>query len=145
MFANRTPGSTWFCCVSQEPFGAISGTPTCPSGEDRSLTRAWLDTPVPGVHYEDLKEEPAGEYSRVLKTLGFDVPPEDVERSIHKFSVDRFKEQVGDPQLPSERRMVRTGSSGDLRRHFNEDHKAQVKRIAGDLLVTLGYERDHEW
>ena len=39
----------------------------------------------------------------------------------------------------------RKGSAGDWKNHMTPEHKAAFKRIAGELLVDLGYERDQEW
>lgn len=39
----------------------------------------------------------------------------------------------------------RKGRSGDWRNYFGRDHVAEFKRIAGDHLVRLGYEKDLNW
>ena len=46
---------------------------------------------------------------------------------------------------PSRSPTFRSGKAGGWRTQFSPDNKALFKDIAGDLLVQLGYERDHDW
>jgi hypothetical protein len=39
----------------------------------------------------------------------------------------------------------RKGVVGDWREHFNDEHRRAFKAQAGSLLITLGYEDDHDW
>ena len=39
----------------------------------------------------------------------------------------------------------RKGVIGDWVNHFTDDHRAAFKDVAGDLLIELGYEGDHDW
>jgi hypothetical protein len=39
----------------------------------------------------------------------------------------------------------RKGSAGDWRNHFTQEHATYFRAAYGDLLVQLGYERDHAW
>lgn len=39
----------------------------------------------------------------------------------------------------------RRGQIGAWREHFREEHKAAFKRVAGQQLIELGYERDLDW
>lgn len=39
----------------------------------------------------------------------------------------------------------RKGKPGNWREHFTEANKALFKEKAGDLLIRLGYEKDHNW
>jgi hypothetical protein len=49
------------------------------------------------------------------------------------------------PGREDPRSHYRKGSAGDWRNHFTARHIAYFKEHFGDLLVTLGYERDREW
>lgn len=40
---------------------------------------------------------------------------------------------------------LRAGQIGSWKSHFSEQHKKEFKRVAAQLLVDLGYERDFEW
>ncbi|MEO0975506.1 MAG: sulfotransferase domain-containing protein, partial [Pseudomonadota bacterium] len=42
-------------------------------------------------------------------------------------------------------RFDRKGVAGDWVNHFSDEDKARFKAIAGDLLITLGYEKDDDW
>lgn len=37
------------------------------------------------------------------------------------------------------------GKAGSWKEHFNEEHKNHFKEVFGDLLIELGYEKDHNW
>ncbi len=39
----------------------------------------------------------------------------------------------------------RKGVRGDWRNHLTESDQALFKSLAGDLLIRLGYEKDHNW
>jgi len=39
----------------------------------------------------------------------------------------------------------RSGQIGSWKTHFNERHKQLFKKIAGNLLIELGYENDYNW
>ncbi len=39
----------------------------------------------------------------------------------------------------------RKGAIGDWSNHFTEEHRNAFKDIAGDILISLGYERDNTW
>lgn len=39
----------------------------------------------------------------------------------------------------------RKGEIGDWRNHFTDDHRREFARVAGDLLIALGYEDDTDW
>jgi hypothetical protein len=39
----------------------------------------------------------------------------------------------------------RKGIVGDWRNHMTSEHKGAFKRVAGSLLLDLGYETDHDW
>ena len=46
---------------------------------------------------------------------------------------------------PKKSHTFRSGKTGGWREHFNDEHKALFKEVAGDLLVQLGYEKDNDW
>lgn len=39
----------------------------------------------------------------------------------------------------------REGQISSWRKHFTTEHVALFKEVAGDLLISLGYEKDHDW
>ncbi len=46
---------------------------------------------------------------------------------------------------PEKSHTYRKGGSGGWREAFTERNKAEMKRVAGQLLIDLGYERDLDW
>ena len=46
---------------------------------------------------------------------------------------------------PKKSGTFRKGQPGNWREHFSEANKAFFKENAGDLLIRLGYEKDHDW
>lgn len=40
---------------------------------------------------------------------------------------------------------VRKGKTGDWKAHFSVEHKYIFKKLAGDALISLGYEKDMDW
>jgi hypothetical protein len=104
-----------------------------------SRYRGWLDQPdVCTVKYEDLMAE-----SRTT-TL----------QKIAKFWLARCKTEWETDELvqkmqagidPEKSHTYRKGKVGGWRNYFSETHKEQMKSVAGDLLVELGYETDLNW
>ena len=46
---------------------------------------------------------------------------------------------------PRKSHTFRSGKTGGWREYFTEEHKRLFKDIAGNLLIRLGYEKDHDW
>lgn len=46
---------------------------------------------------------------------------------------------------PSRSHTFRSGTAGGWRRVFTDRHREEIKRVAGDLLIQLGYEQDASW
>jgi hypothetical protein len=113
----------------------------------RGAMQAQIDHAGPhGIHtlsYEGLQADGPGEVRKVLRFLG--LPTDDatiaemVERSSFASTTGR---RPGD-ERPD--RFNRKGVVGDWRNHFSDEDKAAFRRIAGDLLVKLGYEKSSEW
>ncbi len=47
--------------------------------------------------------------------------------------------------IPQQSPTFRTGQAGKWRESFSSRHKTIFKQVAGDLLIRLGYEQDHDW
>ncbi|ABZ83411.1 sulfotransferase domain family protein [Heliomicrobium modesticaldum Ice1] len=92
------------------------------------------------VRYEDLigpegngsKEKQIQQIEKVLRHLGITIPNEQILVISNKvFNVDS----------PT----FRKGIIGDWKNHFSDEHKKAFKEIAGDVLITLGYEENYDW
>jgi hypothetical protein len=46
---------------------------------------------------------------------------------------------------PERSRTFRSGKTGEWRKYFKDEHKAAFQRVAGGMLVELGYERGLDW
>jgi sulfotransferase 6B1 len=99
----------------------------------------WLDQPeVLCLRFEDLILDRTVSLERILDYLvqrGF-VPhlPRQQEIAILEQAID-----------PKKSGTFRKGQPGNWREHFTEANKAFFKQQAGDLLIRLGYEKDHDW
>lgn len=56
-------------------------------------------------------------------------------------TIERIALKVYDPRSST----FRKGSTGDWKHHLSPEHKEAFKRVAGQLLVELGYEQDQNW
>lgn len=105
---------------------------------------ALLGTHYAEVRYEDLLERPAKEAGRLFRFLGADASPRVVRRCVNATS---FEKRSGGRKRGEEDSTsgVRKGVAGDWRNVFTEQDREIFKEEAGDLLVQLGYEKDHGW
>ncbi len=101
--------------------------------------RAWLEDPDTFcVRYEDLI---TAERKSVLR------------RMVKYFSTHVAGDQVTTPVIadieakidPGRSHTYREGKSGNWRKEFTEKHRNQIKEVAGQLLIELGYENDLSW
>lgn len=92
------------------------------------------------VRFENLVGERGGgtdeaqrtEIERIAAHLGMSLSPAEIDCII----AGAF-----DTKSPT----FRKGLIGDWRNHFAPEHKAAFKRVAGRLLIELGYEKDSDW
>lgn len=99
----------------------------------------WLDQPeVLCLRFEDLileRERALGCLLDYLAERGFS------PRVSRAEALAVFQEAI----QPRKSGTFRKGKPGNWREHFTEANKALFKERAGDLLVRLGYEADHDW
>ena len=101
----------------------------------------WLTNPkVLVCHFEALVG-PAGGGSQEAATEAVRAVAEHLERPLSTEESERVAQRSWSQGAATFRR----GQIGDWRNHFNEDHKAAFKRVAGDALIRLGYEHDLNW
>ena len=96
------------------------------------------------VRYEDLLRRPEEEIGRLLGFLGADAGEETVKRCVEMSSFERWSEgrERGREDSFS---FYRKGVAGDWSNVFTERDREVFKQAAGDLLIRLGYEEDHDW
>jgi hypothetical protein len=113
-------------------------------GEARRDGPALLGANYTEVRYEDLLADAPAETGRLLGFLGAGAGEEAVRRCVELASFEKVSggRQPGEEDPAS---LVRKGVSGDWREAFGGQDRRVFKEEAGDLLVELGYEKDHGW
>lgn len=136
--------------------GGAAGPGLFEEGELRARAAQWRETVTEArrdgpellganyteVRYEDLLADASAETGRLLGFLG--AGEEAVRRCVERASF----ETVSGGRRPGEEdptSLVRKGVSGDWREAFTARDRGVFKEEAGDLLVELGYEKDHGW
>jgi glycosyltransferase involved in cell wall biosynthesis len=96
------------------------------------------------VRYEDLLERGPEEIRRLLSFLDVEASPRTASRCLRAARFERSshgrKRGTEDSLSPA-----RIGMAGDWSRVFTAEDRRIFKEAAGDLLIELGYERDHDW
>ena len=129
---------------------------------DERLRTSILGIPDPAIPFPDI-------YQRFLPYLGWLDRPEVLTLRYEDFLANRPQAlglvydhavQRGLPALagraesiqmlessidPHRSPTFRSGKAGGWRTQFSPDNKQLFKDVAGDLLILLGYERDHGW
>ena len=98
----------------------------------------WLDRDeVLSLHFEDLINDRAAALNRIidhfLARVLLEVP--------RHLILDSLESSINPRRSPT----FRSGKTGEWRKHFSEEHKLLFKKVGGDLLVKLGYEKDNDW
>jgi hypothetical protein len=127
----------------------IEGAPAAVLGDERPLQNVgkfvgiflpWIEHDTYLIKFEELVG-PQGGGSResqeavllgLSKYLSITLTEEDLQRIITE-------------AFSSRSHTFRKGQIGDWKNHYTEEHKQAFKRIAGDLLIEMGYEQDEAW
>ena len=98
----------------------------------------WLDHPeVLSIHFEDLMNDRAATLTRILDHFLTRVPLQTPRQPDFGF----LESSINPTKSPT----FRSGKTGEWKQHFTDEHKKIFKDVAGDLLVTLGYEKNNDW
>lgn len=96
------------------------------------------------VKYEDLRANPVDELSRIATQLsGHTFPLERISAIVEKHSFQRLSGRK--PGEEDKKSFLRKGIVGDWRNHFSEEAKRLFDKYAGELLIKLDYESNHDW
>lgn len=113
-------------------------------GEARRLGPEAMGTNYAEVRYENLLSQPEEVTRHLLRFLGADASEEAVRGCVEATGFERLSSRDrGQEDSTSVR--FRKGIAGDWRNAFSERDKRVFKAEAGDVLVELGYEKDHHW
>lgn len=96
------------------------------------------------VKYEELLRCPEPLFAGMLRLLGADADERLVEKVVQENS---FEKRSGNRAAGVEdpKSFFRKGIAGDWKNHLTERDRRVFRRVAGDLLVDLGYEKDDHW
>ena len=98
------------------------------------------------VRYEDLLQRPEEEARRLFEFLGANISESVVKWCVQKSSFEeRAGRKQGDESYTLGFSKQRKGIAGDWKNAFTQRDKEIYKEEAGDVLVELGYEKDHDW
>ncbi|MDQ0901548.1 sulfotransferase domain-containing protein [Paenibacillus sp. V4I7] len=101
----------------------------------------WIHTPnVLSIKYEQLKASRESQLNTIRQIAEFLwkglAPP---------IPLVQLATMMQDNIDPQQSPTFRQGSIGDWRQEFDAEVRESFKRVAGNLLITLGYERDKKW
>ena len=99
----------------------------------------WLEQPhVMCIRFEDLINNRDATLNAML---------DEVEKTGYEIPTPREKaiDVLVDAIQPSKSHTFRSGKTGGWRQYFTDEHKKVFKDVAGDLLITLGYEDNNDW
>ncbi|NCO76111.1 MAG: sulfotransferase domain-containing protein [Cyanobacteria bacterium] len=124
-----------FCALSKPPMR---------SSWTAFVTKWYNKKGVTNVHYEDFKQDACGE----LKRLYYQISGKELDHNkalkiaeefsfAHQSQREEGKENKGS--------FLRKGIVGDWKNHFNQESCEIFDHFAGEELITLGYESNHEW
>lgn len=96
------------------------------------------------LKYDEVILNPNYWFRKILKHYGFN--QKEISRGMKIVEKYSFKVRAGRKLgEESKKSHLRKGTPGDWKNHFNEDHKNEFKKLYGDLLIRLGYEKDLKW
>ena len=99
----------------------------------------WLDAPqVLKIRFEDFiinRTQMLGSVLDYVINRGLSI---DIDRDE---SIQVLNAAINPEKSPT----YRSGTIGKWRELFTDEHKTIFKEVAGDLLVRLGYEENHDW
>jgi hypothetical protein len=105
---------------------------------------AWLAQGVLVVRYEDFLMNPVEKLAVLIKALtGLDVRHERVVRAVEACSKRELSRVLGN--VFKHNTFVRKGISGDWVNHFSDRNINDFNLMAGDTLLSLGYESTPNW
>lgn len=115
-------------------------------GQDFSRWKGWIDnSKVLAIKFEDLVgARGGGSETNRLQTIQKIVDYLEIDLSSQQITT-QFASEVMNPQESHTFRKGGNGSIGSWRSLFTEAHKKAFKQVAGDLLIELNYESDHNW
>lgn len=96
------------------------------------------------IKYEDLLTDAVKELRRTLNFMNFENrTTQEIASTTEKFTFEKMsKRKRGEEDTRS---FLRKGIAGDWKNKFTTEACETFDKYAGDMLIRLGYEEDHEW
>ena len=107
--------------------------------------RGWVSSSMPHfVRYEEMLADSEGTLAKLLSEyVDQEVDLDEVRYTVKRYS---FENKTGRQRGEEDRSsFARKGISGDWKNYFNAEARQIFDHYAGDLLIELGYEKDHSW
>ncbi|MEK6256004.1 MAG: sulfotransferase domain-containing protein [Chloroflexota bacterium] len=99
----------------------------------------WLKQPnILSLRFEDLRLQTEQTLNKLLDFLALRGFTPNLPR-------DKCIQSLRESISPHRSGTFRKGQPGNWREHFSGDNKELFKELAGDLLISLGYEQGHDW
>ena len=110
------------------------------------LYQGWLDdTKTLAVKFEDLVgERGGGSEEKRLSTVAQILDYLEIKLSLPQIKT-KFASDILDPEESHTYKKGNKGSIGSWKTRFKESHKQEFKKVAGNLLIDLGYETNLNW
>ena len=103
----------------------------------------WLERSDIICKYEDFLSDPATTLKFVIERLDLEASVESINLAITLNTKDKIRKALD--KTFEHNTFVRKGESNDWKNYFSEFNKAAFKKIAGDVLITLNYEKSLDW
>ena len=98
----------------------------------------WLDQKeVLTIHFEDLIHDRAATLTRIMDHL--------LSRASLPTSRQLILDSLETSINPKKSPTFRSGKTGEWKKYFTDEPKELFKKVGGDLLIKLGYEKNSEW
>lgn len=105
---------------------------------------AWADHASFTIRYEDFLTDTVASLRKLLNSITEETYiEEDIQDTVARFSRKNFSASFD--KVFKYNSFVRKGISGDWRNYFSRKNIDSFKAIAGNTLVTLGYEKSMDW
>ena len=131
--------------TKEDRINAAIGGVTVPGFELRGVQArykayiGWLKEPdILCLRFEDLRLDTDNSLSKVLDYLELEGFSPEIDRDQ---AINILRSAIN----PKKSGTFRKGKPGDWRDHFSQKNIDFFKETAGDLLITLGYEKDDSW
>jgi len=111
--------------------------------EWKKYVLAWKSENTVVCKYEDLLTDTKNTLMTMLEQLNINGDHTRIAFAIENNSKQNMRDKLG--RRHAYNTFVRKGIAGDWRNYFSRCNKEQFKRVAGDLLIEMGYEMNCDW